>query len=148
MNNFIQIQPISAKKTYAIRQLELRKGRPISDCVFEGDELPTTFHLEAILNEEQVGIVSAFKNKHPEFEFNNSYQIRGVAVSNHLQGNGIGKKLMEGIEQFLMEKKVSFLWLNARENAVPFYESIAYTLHGNAFNIPSIGIHYLYYKRL
>lgn len=148
MEDRLHIQPISAEKTHIIRHQILRKGRPLSDCVFKGDELPTTYHLEAIKNREQVGVLSAFKNPHPHFNFQNSYQIRGVAVAHHVQGEGIGKQLMLAIEEFLKEKKVSFIWLNARKNAVPFYQSINYSSHGEPFDIPQIGIHYCYFKHV
>ena len=148
MQGQLHIQSVTAEKTHLIRHHILRIGRPMSDSIFEGDELPTTYHLEAIKDMKQVGVLSAFKNPHPYFKFRNSYQIRWVAVARHVQGKGIGKQLMLSIEAFLKEKKVPFIWLNARKNAVSFYQSINYSSHGEPFDIPQIGTHYCYYKHL
>jgi hypothetical protein len=55
---------------------------------------------------------------------------------------------MKGIEQQLSTKKAELIWLNARTNAVPFYEALHYTAHGEGFAIAGIGLHYCYFKRL
>jgi len=40
----IQIKEIPSKETYIVRQPVLRKGKPIESCIFEGDDLETTYH--------------------------------------------------------------------------------------------------------
>ncbi len=41
-------------------------------------------------------------------------------VSEDCQGKGIGKMLIEEAEEILQEDKISKIWMNAREKAVPF----------------------------
>jgi N-acetylglutamate synthase-like GNAT family acetyltransferase len=55
-------------------------------------------------------------------------QIRCVAVAQNQQGKGIGKKLMNFLEDKAKEKGWKEIILEARENAVPFYKSIGYEI--------------------
>lgn len=144
----IELRPISAVETHLVRHPMLRYGRPIGDCIFEGDELETTFHLGAFHNLELIGVASAFLKQHSRLKAHPSYQVRGVATVKKYHRFGVGKALMKGIEQRLSTKNTELIWLNARTNAVPFYEALRYTAHGEGFAIAGIGIHYCYFKRL
>lgn len=53
-------------------------------------------------------------------------QVRCVAVAMGQQGKGIGKKLMVYLEEKARTLNMNEIILEARENAVPFYESIGY----------------------
>lgn len=143
----LQLQEISANDTHIVRHPILRKGRPISSCVFSGDNTPTTVHLGAFLDNQIIGVLSAYLNTHPDFGIKNSYQIRGVAVLKEHQRKGIGRLLMKAIEAKLLQKNTTFIWLNARIAAVPFYEELQYAVHGSVFDIPPIGLHYCYFKQ-
>lgn len=148
MKTKIKLRAITAKDTHAVRHPMLRRGRPISSCIFNGDQDPNTLHLGAYLEDELVGVLSAYLKIHPDFKIENSYQVRGVAVLTEQHRNGIGRLLMKAIEQKLLKKNTSFIWLNARVTAVPFYEQLQYSVHGPVFDIPPIGLHYCYYKHL
>ena len=144
----IELRPISAVETHLVRHPMLRHGRPIEDCFFEEDELETTFHLGAFHNLELIGVASAFLKQHSRLKGQPSYQVRGVATVKKHHRFGVGKALMKGIEQQLSTKKAELIWLNARTNAVPFYEALHYTAHGEGFAIAGIGLHYCCFKRL
>lgn len=148
MKSAWEIRQIKAKTTYPVRHIVLRKGRPIESCVFEGDALKSSIHLGAYTNETLVGVLSAYHKKHPDFSETKSYQVRGVAVLEAQRKKGIGKLLMEEIERRLSQMEVALLWLNARQTAVPFYQRLSYSVHGDVFDIPHIGPHYCYYKFL
>ena len=56
--------------------------------------------------------------------------ILGLAVNPDFQGRGIGRKLIEKLEQYAVENSISFIRLNSalkREEAHKFYEHIGYT---------------------
>lgn len=142
----IQIKEIDAQTTYAVRHPVLRNGRPLADCVFEGDDLLSSIHLGAYHQGTLIGVLSAYRKKHKKFPLANGYQIRGVAVLPSYQNKGIGKKLMAEIESLLCTKKEVLLWLNARESAMAFYKKINYVPLGKPFSIPLIGTHYCFYK--
>jgi len=142
------IKKISAEKTHAIRHPMLRQGRPIEDCVFDGDKDPQTIHLGAFIENKLVGILSAYQKNTSAFDVKESYQLRGVAVLTTAHRKGIGRALMAYIEQILQQRKIDLIWLNARITAVDFYTALEYQQKGNAFEIEGIGTHYCFYKIL
>ena len=142
------IKKISAEKTHAIRHPMLRQGRPIEDCVFDGDKDPKTIHLGAFIENKLVGVLSAYQKSTSAFEVKESYQIRGVAVLTTAHRKGIGRALMANIEHRLKQRKIDLIWLNARITAVDFYTTLAYQQKGKAFEIEGIGTHYCFYKIL
>ena len=56
--------------------------------------------------------------------------ILGLAVNPDFQGKGIGRKLMNELEDYAIDNNISFIRLNSamkREEAHKFYEHIGYT---------------------
>ena len=56
--------------------------------------------------------------------------ILGLAVNPDFQGRGIGKKLMDKLENYALDNNISFIRLNSamkRDEAHKFYEHIGYT---------------------
>ena len=56
--------------------------------------------------------------------------ILGLAVNPDFQGRGIGKKLMNKLEEYALDNNISFIRLNSamkREEAHKFYEHIGYS---------------------
>ena len=56
-------------------------------------------------------------------------QIRFMAVSEAAQGQGLGQQMMSSLERQAQKLGITDLTLNARENAVSFYQRLSYTLH-------------------
>lgn len=150
----IEIFPVTARETFTVRQPVLRKGRPIEDCHFSGDDLGTTFHLGAFEKDKIIGVATFLMNKDVHLEqikgikLHYCYQLRGMAVLEIAQGKGIGKKILKRAEQILKERNIEVLWFNARVNATAFYEKMDYQLVGNSFDIPGVGEHYKMIKKL
>jgi GNAT superfamily N-acetyltransferase len=53
-------------------------------------------------------------------------QIRFLAVEEHHRGRGLGRRLMEALEERALAKGARVVVLNAREEAVPFYLDLGY----------------------
>src|SRR5690606_20545779 len=94
MTDVIQIKEISSLETYAVRHPVLREGRPIEDCRFDGDDLPTTFHLGLFYKDTLVGEASFMENNHEFFSDEYQYQLRGMAVLKSHQGKQVGDVLL------------------------------------------------------
>lgn len=140
---------ISAEETLSLRSQVLRPGKPISQCIFEEDTKPSTFHLGFFKNQELRGIVSMMPIKNPLFPEFNQYQLRGMAVLPVAQGKGIGKKLLLQAEETVREKTVfCIIWCNVREQAVAFYKKNDYCIVGDYFEIPAVGTHIVMYKQI
>lgn len=144
----IKIQNISSTDTFLVRHPVLRTGKPIESCVFDGDNLPSTNHFGLFIEEKLVGVVSVFKNKNTNFNIENQFQIRGMAVLPEFQKKGFGENLVKHCENNVKDATKTLIWFNARENAVPFYEKLGYHKVGNSFSIADIGIHFLMKKEI
>ncbi|QBY03880.1 GNAT family N-acetyltransferase [Thalassotalea sp. HSM 43] len=55
-------------------------------------------------------------------------QIRFMAVDDSVQGQGVGKLMLTALEQIAAQQGVEVIELNARENAVKFYQACDYQL--------------------
>lgn len=60
-------------------------------------------------------------------------QVRCVAVSANAQGKGIGKLLMQYLENIALERGMTEIVLDARENAVAFYKHIGYEIIAESY---------------
>jgi ribosomal protein S18 acetylase RimI-like enzyme len=60
-------------------------------------------------------------------------KMRQVAVRPELQGQGIGRILVQAFEAEAQARGYPSIVLNARETAVPFYERLGYEVFGEAF---------------
>ena len=69
-------------------------------------------------------------------------QIRSMAVRTDQQGKGLGSVIMQFIEQRAKEKKLKEINLDARENAVAFYEKHGYRIVGDSYLLFGIIRHY------
>lgn len=138
----IEIKGITSGETFMVRHPVLRQGKPVDSCKFDEDDLPTTFHLGAFYNDKLVGVVTILKKDKKSFDKKNQFQLRGMAVLQEYQGQGIGAVLVKQSEDRVIEQKGSLIWLNARQVAVNFYERLGYKISSDKFEIPLIGVHY------
>lgn len=130
------IKQISAEETYPLRRKVLRKNMPTEPHEFNGDFNKGTFHLGAFVDGEICGIVTMLP-----LEEGKVYQLRGMAVDDDFHGKNIGRKLVAEAEDICRKNGGETIWMNARENAIPFYEKCGYQKVGSLFTIPPIGAH-------
>ncbi len=69
-----------------------------------------------------------------------SRQIRQVAVAADARGLGVGRALMLALERTAAEEGARETWLNSRNSAYGFYESLGYSLEGDEFVSEVTGI--------
>ncbi len=75
-------------------------------------------------------------------------QIRYMAVRSDFQGKGLGKLIVMFLEEKAKKLGLQQIELQARENAVKFYESRNYTIKEKTFLLWGIIQHYLMFKKL
>jgi len=75
-------------------------------------------------------------------------QIRYMAVAKGYQRKGLGKLILNSLEQVAREKDIKSISLNARETAVPFYQSYNYQLAEQTHTLYNSIKHYRMYKLL
>ncbi|GLB53725.1 hypothetical protein NBRC110019_27660 [Neptunitalea chrysea] len=141
------IKFITPDETVVVRHPVLREGKPIDSCIFPGDELPTTFHLGFYEDDELLGVVTLLKNNYTEAPAE-GFQLRGMAVLTIAQGKGVGGKLVAKAEEEVKKREGTYIWMNARIKAVPFYAGLNYEVVSDVFDIPKVGAHYTMLKKI
>lgn len=87
----------------------------------EQDELESqAIHIIAVDEDKIIGCGRAHFNTKEEA------QIRYMAVENQWQGRGVGKMILNELENRVIQKGAKKIILHARENVVRFYERNAY----------------------
>ena len=86
----------------------------------EGDE--TAEHFAFFEEDEIIGVGRL------DFTENLGSQIRFMAVDIRFQGRGIGRQLMQHMEEIARNKGCKETILHAREIALPFYEKLGYDI--------------------
>lgn len=136
----ISIKTIHTFDTYAIRHLVLREGLPLQTCFFKNDTANNTKHYGAYLENELIGVVSVYEESCTQLKSSLQFQVRGMAVLDKFQKKGVGKKLIEHILTEYKSDKKNTIWLNSREEAIPFYKKNNFSEIGTIFvnetNIP------------
>lgn len=137
----IQLKEIDTTATYTVRHPVLRNGLPIESCAFDFDDAPSTMHLGAFENDRLIGVLTLiFKTQ--------SVQLRGMAVLEQFQGQGVGKQLIVHAENYVKRQNIQTIWMNARRIAVPFYKACGYKKQGESFELAHGGTHWKMIKNL
>lgn len=98
--------------------------------------------IEKLTNDNKHNVIIGFENEqtrkiigfvHAELYeslyMDTGLNILGLAVDSNFQGRGIGKRLMNAIEDYALKNNISYIRLNSnvrRTEAHKFYESIGY----------------------
>ncbi|RDH81068.1 MAG: GNAT family N-acetyltransferase [endosymbiont of Galathealinum brachiosum] len=100
------------------------------------------YHIIAIDNKIIYGVARL------EFPTNTSAQLRYMAVDDSYQGQGIGRHIVTHMEQYAKNNNMDKLFLNARENAVGFYEKLGYKITDKTYILFDSIQHYKMIKKL
>jgi len=124
-----------------LRDAILRKPLGLYYSPEELDAEADSFHLAVYLEDKLAGCLVLKPLNQAEIK------MRQVAVDSNLQGQGIGRALVEYSEQFAKELGFQRTVLHARATAVPFYERLNYIKIGEEFTEVTIP-HFQMYKDL
>lgn len=109
----------------------------------EQDELEgQAIHIIAVENDKIIGCGRAHFNSDEEA------QIRYMAVENQWQGRGVGKMILDELENRVVQKGAKKIILHARENVVRFYERNGYKLVKPSHTLFGVIPHYLMEKKI
>lgn len=75
-------------------------------------------------------------------------QVRYMAVAEGQQGKGLGKLILNRLEEEALAMGIRTIELQARENAVEFYKAKGYTIKETSFKLWNLIQHYLMTKNL
>lgn len=115
--------------------------------------LKLTFHKEDLEKEKNDILIGAFEEEKMLgccllTKMNKDcVRLRQMAVSNNLQGKGIGASMMNFAENLARDNGYKKMIMHARKTAVGFYEKLGYTITGKEFTEVSIP-HFVMEKKL
>ena len=115
------------KAYYALRFNVLREpwNQPLGSEVLADED--QAIHAIAAEGEEVLGVARMHESSP------NQGQVRSVAIATAAQGKGIGKAIMAYLEDQAKTKGWTEIVLEARENAVPFYRAIGYSIVAESY---------------
>lgn len=127
---------------YSLRYEVLRKPWMQPPGSEKDDKENQSIHFAAYQEQKIVGVC--------RLQYNNEYeaQIRFMAVCPNTQGKGIGKKLLLAAEHRALSEGRKKIVLQARDNAVNFYQSCGYNITQKTFLLWDKIQHYLMEKKL
>lgn len=143
-----ELKEIQAKETLMIRQMVLRPGMSLNECIYDIDYQEGTFHLGVFLDEKLVSIASFSKEINYELPRVNQYRLRGMATIKEYRNLGAGRLVVEHAETMLKHLGVDLLWCNGRTGVQEYYERIGFQPYGEVFSYPPSGPHIVMYKLL
>ena len=110
------------KAYYALRFNVLREpwNQPLGSEVLADED--QAIHAIAVAGEQVLGVARMHESAAKQG------QVRCVAIATAAQGKGIGKAIMAYLEEKAVQKGWTEIVLEARENAVPFYHAIGYSI--------------------
>ena len=137
----------TAAEVIDLRHAILRAGLPRETAIFPGDERPEAIHVVA---EAPGGRIVGCVTLHPStWQDRAAWQLRGMATDPAVRGTGIGRAMLEFVEQLVRsESHVLQLWCNARVPAAGFYQHAGWIIESEQFEIPSAGPHVRMSKQL
>ena len=101
------------------------------------------FHIMAVTSDSEVIGVARL-----QFNSTSEAQIRYMAVDDKHQGTGIGRALISAIEKHAIESSHTKIILDARENAVNFYQALGYQIVGKSYLLFDSIQHFQMFKAL
>ena len=115
------------KAYYALRFNVLREpwNQPLGSEVLADED--QAIHAIAVEDNEVLGVARMHESAEKQG------QVRCVATATAAQGKGIGKAIMAYLEDQAKAKGWTEIVLEARENAVPFYRAIGYTIVAESY---------------
>lgn len=115
------------KAYYALRFNVLREpwNQPLGSEVLADED--QAIHAIAVEDGEVLGVARMHESAEKQG------QVRCVATATAVQGKGIGKAIMAYLEDQARAKGWTEIVLEARENAVPFYQAIGYVIIAESY---------------
>lgn len=154
----LTIDEVDAEDILALRTRVLRPhfdAAKVAD--FDGDEADNTHHFAALDDQKVVAVVSYFAQAMPgktpgdgNADKPGALRLRGMAVDEDLQHQGVGSHLLTTTltRLPLLYPTAHWVWCNARQEALRFYERLDFEAFGEPFCIEDIGPHRRMRRRL
>lgn len=146
------VRKISPEATRPLRRTLLRQGVPLAQLTYAGDLEPDTLHVGAFAGEAHIGVATVMCQPpnvsvgvppvHPQPDHIQAWRLRGMAVTAEARGAGVGSAMLKACIGHVAAQGGVFLWCDAREEAVAFYQKHDFEVIGERYIVPDVGPHY------
>jgi len=116
------------KRYYHLRWKILRKPWDQAEGTEKDNIEDQCFHIMAVTPDNKVIGVARL-----QFNSNSVAQIRYMAVDNKHERTGVGRALVNALEKHARESTHTKIILDARENAVKFYQALGYQITDKSY---------------
>ncbi|MDB4927463.1 GNAT family N-acetyltransferase [Mucilaginibacter sp.] len=120
----ITIEQIRPELTWRLRRRVMYPNKKLYEMEMEEDNLG--YHFGAFKGDSLVGVVSLFQQ-------GTDFQFRKFAVDIDMQNMGIGKTLLNYIEDFAIAEGAKRIWCNSRVTAMGFYSRYGFAGTGTRY---------------
>jgi GNAT superfamily N-acetyltransferase len=153
------VRAVTATETRSLRQRVLRPAQRAEELVYPHDDDADTLHVGAFTGDAMVGTATIHRERAPAFAFtgrrgdgedfgSSAWRLRGMATLPEMRRRGCGAALVAACVAHARARGGAIIWCNARTPARAFYEALGFAAHGDEFDLPAIGPHYLMSKTL
>ncbi len=129
----IEVVELTATRTHPLRRALLRNDTPDDRVEFDGDDLPTTFHLGATIDGALVTISSWMLRRYPDLPDHPGHQLRGMATRAEARGSGVSARVLDDGLRRCAAAGSSVVWARARVPALTFYERHGFETRGDVY---------------
>lgn len=137
---------IKTEDTLALRRTQLYAEDARGDVSYPGDVDSRTLHVGTFIGVSLVGVASFIPQDLPSKS--GGFRIRGVVVLPAVNRQGVGRNMVQfGIEE-VQKQGGTYVWCNAREASLPFFESLGFVSISDLFDLEATGLHRRMVKRL
>ena len=128
----IEFNSSDYKRAVTIREEILRSPLGLSFSKEELEREASDIHIAGFSDETMIGtLVLSPQN-------DETIRMRQVAVHSGYQKMGYGKQLVEFSENFAVKKGYKKMILHSREDVIPFYTKLGYSVFGDRFESVSL----------
>lgn len=137
------VEPIPPAETLDLRQRILRPHQPRQECVYPLDDHPQTLHLGCRVGGRLVAVGTVLPEDRDGGLLTGEWRIRGMAVDGIHQGQGLGRRILQGLIAHGVATRGRAIWCNGRTGVEGFYKGEGFERVGDEFQLPGIGPHVL-----
>lgn len=124
---------VPVERILDLRRAVLRTGTTSSDPNYTEDELDGTVHLAVERDGNVIAASTWLPRPTPSAPDEPAFQLKGMAVADHLQGEGIGTILLDAGIARAAAAGARLVWARARDSALGFYLRHGFVVVGEAF---------------
>ena len=132
-----------------MRRDVLRPGHDVERMFFPFDDHVDARHFGWYEGSKLLSVLSFLPQDREEAYSREAYRLRGMAVAPSYQGGGVGSRfLLEALSSLKGQfDEVRLVWCNARVKAAGFYGRLGFEKKSEGFDIPGIGMHFVYERK-